>query len=37
MNNKKSLFENVNINWNVHPEDPSTDFSDEDLADDKVS
>ncbi|CAG2107517.1 unnamed protein product [Medioppia subpectinata] len=34
--NKKSLFENVCLDTSLHPsEDPSTDFSDEDIADDK--
>ncbi|CAG2170375.1 unnamed protein product [Oppiella nova] len=34
--NKKSLFENVFLDRSLHPsEDPSTDFSDEDLTEDK--
>lgn len=37
MQNKKSMFDNVNIAWDFAPEDQSTDFSDEDLVDDKVS
>lgn len=32
-NNKKTLFENVVIDWNFQPEDPSTDFSDDDIDD----
>ena len=32
---QKSLFENVIIDWSFQPEDPSTDFSDDDI-DDKV-
>ena len=35
MNNKKVLFENVLIDWSFQPEDPATDFSDDDI-DDKV-
>ncbi|KAI1289605.1 Arf-GAP with SH3 domain, ANK repeat and PH domain-containing protein 1 [Halotydeus destructor] len=35
--NKKSMFENVNIVWDVPPtEDASTDFSDDDLTEDKL-
>lgn len=37
MKNKKNLFENVNIEWNLGSgEDGSTDFSDDDLIDEKV-
>ena len=36
--NKKSLFENVFVDLSLHPcDDPSTDFSDEDLTEEKVS
>lgn len=35
MQNKKTLFENVNIDWGLLQEDGSTDFSDED-GDEKV-
>ncbi|XP_022252892.1 arfGAP with SH3 domain, ANK repeat and PH domain-containing protein-like isoform X4 [Limulus polyphemus] len=35
LQNKKTLFENVNIDWRLTQEDGSTDFSDEDFADDK--
>lgn len=38
MQNKKALFDNVFIDLSLQPcEDPSTDFSDEDLTEDKVS
>ena len=35
MQNKKTLFENVNIDWGLLQEDGSTDFSDEE-GDEKV-
>jgi len=36
LQNKKSLFENVNIDWNVNSaEDASTDFSDDEIVDDR--
>ena len=38
LQNKKTLFENVNIVWDIGPaEDASTDFSDDDLGEEKVS
>jgi hypothetical protein len=37
LHNKKILFENVNIDWRTFPDDPSTDISDEDLNEEKVS
>ncbi|UYV60129.1 ASAP1 [Cordylochernes scorpioides] len=33
--NKKTLFENINIDWGLTQDDGSTDFSDEDFADDR--
>ncbi|RWS08892.1 arf-GAP with SH3 domain: ANK repeat and PH domain-containing protein 2-like protein [Dinothrombium tinctorium] len=36
LQNKKSLFENLNIDWSLTPnEDVSTDFSDDDIGEDK--
>lgn len=33
----KSVFEYVNVQWNLSTDDASTDFSDEDQLDDKVT